>query len=143
MEVSIDAFVTTASLSQNTLAGPSIGMPNILSLKGSAMICSAAVFMATNSELNVDDSTACCEEYPLCDTLCGSSVETSSPLINTQIRRSIFASTGEPTMESNLIHGDRNALFAMVARRLEAFQVLRTPVLLGLINSVNITVVAQ
>ena len=63
-----------------------------------------------------------------CDILCDSSVETSSPLIDTQIRRSIFVAAGEPA-ENDLIHGDRNALFATVASRLEAFLVLRTPVL--------------
>eukprot|EP00978_Attheya_sp_CCMP212_P018299 scaffold49916_cov20-Attheya_sp.AAC.1 len=61
VEVGMDEFMTrTASLSQKTLAGPSIGMPNILSLLRSAMICSAAVFMATKSEPNVDDSTVIC-----------------------------------------------------------------------------------
>eukprot|EP00978_Attheya_sp_CCMP212_P021247 scaffold61851_cov45-Attheya_sp.AAC.1 len=69
-------------------------------------------------------------------------METSSPLIDTQIRRSLFDSVGEPA-ESDLIHGDRNASFATVASRLEAFRVLCTPVLLGLINLIYITVVTQ
>eukprot|EP00978_Attheya_sp_CCMP212_P027685 scaffold93307_cov34-Attheya_sp.AAC.4 len=75
-----------------------------------------------------------------CDTLCGSSVETSSsPLIDTHIRCPVFASAGVP-MESDLFHGDCNASFAMVASHLEVFRVLHTPVLMGLINSSIITV---
>jgi hypothetical protein len=57
-------FVTTDLLSQNTLEGPSIGVPNILSLYLKASIISTAILSATNSELKVDDSTVFCDfEY--------------------------------------------------------------------------------
>lgn len=60
LDSAIEAFLKTDSLSQNTLAAPSIGMPNILSLYLSDIICSVANLNATNSEPNVEDSTVAC-----------------------------------------------------------------------------------
>ena len=50
----------TDSLSQNTLAAPSIGMPNMRSLYLSDIICSVDNRNATNSAPKVDDSTVVC-----------------------------------------------------------------------------------
>jgi len=56
VDVGTVALVTTDLLSQNTLAGPSIGMPIILSLYLIASNISTRMRMATNSDPNVDDS---------------------------------------------------------------------------------------
>jgi hypothetical protein len=50
-------FLHTASLSQNTLVGPSIGTPNILNLYRNASIISVAFFNAVDSDPNVEAST--------------------------------------------------------------------------------------
>ena len=50
-------FLYTASLSQNTLVGPSIGTPNIRSLYLRASVSSTAVFIARNSAPKVLVST--------------------------------------------------------------------------------------
>eukprot|EP00978_Attheya_sp_CCMP212_P003441 scaffold7120_cov60-Attheya_sp.AAC.4 len=78
-----------------------------------------------------------------CDILCDSSVETSSPLVDTQIRCSISPPQESPR-RTILIHGDRNALFAMVASHLlRSISGPSHSSALGLINSVNVTVVAH
>jgi hypothetical protein len=50
-------FLTTASLSTKTLAGPSIGTPSIGDLYRKALIVSLAIHSAMNSEPKIDDST--------------------------------------------------------------------------------------
>ena len=52
--------MTTALLLQNTLQGPSIGTPIILSLYCSPSIISIGILIATNLDPNVDDSTVFC-----------------------------------------------------------------------------------
>ena len=57
-------LLTTDSLSQNTLAGPAMGTPNILSLYRRDSVSSVAIQSAMNSEPNVDVSTVFCHlEY--------------------------------------------------------------------------------
>jgi hypothetical protein len=51
------ALVTTALLSQYTVAEFSTGIPNILSLYNNASINSVAIIRATNLEPKDDDST--------------------------------------------------------------------------------------
>ena len=53
-------FYTTPLLSQNTLAGPSIGTPNIQSLYCNATSMSFAAQSATNSLPKLEDSTVFC-----------------------------------------------------------------------------------
>ena len=60
LDSTIDAFLNTDSLSQNTFAAPSIGIPNILSLYLRDIICSVDNLRATNSDPNVDDPTVAC-----------------------------------------------------------------------------------
>ncbi len=60
VDVGIVALVTTDILSQNTLAGPSIGMPNIHSLYLNDSSISASILISMNSEPNVEDSTVFC-----------------------------------------------------------------------------------
>ncbi len=50
----------TASLSHNTLVGPSIGTPNIHNLYHKASIISTAFFIAVNSDPKVDASNEFC-----------------------------------------------------------------------------------
>jgi hypothetical protein len=54
------AFFTTPRLSQKTLAGPSIGIPNIHSLYSRATMSSLQIRNATNSLPNVAASTVFC-----------------------------------------------------------------------------------
>jgi hypothetical protein len=54
------AFFTTPRLSQKTLAGPSIGIPNICSLYRRATMSSLQIRKATNSLPNVAASTVFC-----------------------------------------------------------------------------------
>ena len=78
----MDAFLYTASLSQKTLAHPSIGIPDILNLHRKDVICSVAILRVTNSDPKVELSTVVCflENYdigallrhtmtPVCDLL--------------------------------------------------------------------------
>jgi hypothetical protein len=51
------AFLVTASLSQNTFVGPSIGTPNIRNLYRNDSTSSTAILIATNSLPNVEVST--------------------------------------------------------------------------------------
>ena len=53
----MEAFLYTASLSQNMSVGPVIGMPNIRSLYRSGVTNSTAFLSAVNSDLNVEFST--------------------------------------------------------------------------------------
>jgi hypothetical protein len=57
IEVGMVDLVTTDLLSQNTLLGPSIGIPSMRNLHRSASIISTPIRIATNSDPNVDDST--------------------------------------------------------------------------------------
>ena len=56
-DVGIVALMTTELLSQKTLVGPSMGMPNILNVYLNASIISTQILIAINSEPKVDDST--------------------------------------------------------------------------------------
>jgi hypothetical protein len=59
-------LMTTDLLSQKTLAGPSIGMPNIHSLYRKDSNISTSMCMAINSDPKVDDSTVFCAlEYQI------------------------------------------------------------------------------
>ena len=57
VEVGTVAFVTTDLLSQKTLAGPSIGIPNMRNLYLNASNISTIIRIAMNSEPKVEDST--------------------------------------------------------------------------------------
>jgi hypothetical protein len=70
VEEGIVEFLTTVSLSTNTLAEFSIGTPIILKLYLSAFICSVAIRNATNSDLKVEVSTVFCVlEYQMIGAL--------------------------------------------------------------------------
>ena len=56
----IVVFLNTASLSQNTFVGPSIGIPNMRSLEHTTLMCSTAVLMVINLLPNVLVSTVFC-----------------------------------------------------------------------------------
>jgi hypothetical protein len=66
VDVGTVEFVTADLLSQNTLVGPSIGIPIILNLYRSASRISTRVLMAMNSEPKVLASTVLCAlEYQM------------------------------------------------------------------------------
>jgi len=57
VDVGMVELMTTELLSQNTLAGPSSGIPNIRNLYLMDSIRSTRILIATNSEPKVEDST--------------------------------------------------------------------------------------
>ena len=57
LDLGVDAFLYTASLSQKMSVYLSMGTPNILSLYPNAAISSTEFFVAVNSDPNVDVST--------------------------------------------------------------------------------------
>jgi len=60
LDSGILAFLNTASLSMNTLQGPSIGIPKLISLRRSAINRSRAILSAVDSDPYVADSTEFC-----------------------------------------------------------------------------------